>query len=76
MTGCCRLGVAGDLTKSAMWDLRHPIDGGQISVARSLVWVLEAHAATFTKISSVPAELVQQGEAPPMSTINRSLLFR
>ena len=70
-----RLGVAADLTKSAMWDLRHPIDGGQIFRGEELGLVLEAHAATFTKINSVPAELVQQGEAPPMSTINRSLLF-
>ena len=40
-----------------------------------LVAVLEAHAETFTVITSVPAELVQHGHEPPMSTINRSLLF-
>ena len=37
--------------------------------------VLEAHAATFTAISSVPAELVQRGREPPLSTITKSLLF-
>ena len=70
-----RLGVAADLTKSAMWDLRHPIDGGQIFRGEELGPVLEAHAATFTTISSVPAELVQKGTDPPMLTTDRSLLF-
>ena len=70
-----RLRVVGDLSRSAMWDLRHPIDGGQIFRGEELGLVLEAHAATFTTISSVPAELVQKGKDPPMSTINRSLLF-
>ena len=58
-----------------MWDLRHPIDGGQIFRGEELGEVLEAHAATFTVITSVPAELVQQGREPPLSTIARSLLF-
>ena len=58
-----------------MWDLRHPIDGGQIFRGEELGEVLEAHAGTFTVITSVPAELVQQGREPPLSTIARSLLF-
>ena len=70
-----RLRVAADLARSAMWELRHPIDGGQIFRGEDLGLVLETHAATFTTISSVPAELVQEGADPPMSTINRSLLF-
>ena len=70
-----RLRVAADLSRSAMWELRHPIDGGQIFRGEELGLVLETHAATFTTISSVPAELIQKGKDPPMSTINRSLLF-
>ncbi len=66
-----RLRLVAELSRSAMWDLRHPIDGGQIFRGE----VLEAHAATFTVITSVPAELVQQGREPPLSIINRSLLF-
>ena len=70
-----RLRLVAELCRSAMWDLRHPIDGGQIFRGEELGEVLEAHAATFTVITSVPAELVQQGREPPMSTITRSLLF-
>ena len=66
--------VAG-LSRSAMWELRHPIDGGQIFRGEALGDVLEAHAATFTVITSVPAELVRQGREPPLSIIDRSLLF-
>ena len=70
-----RLRLVAELSRSAMWDLRHPIDGGQIFRGEELGDVLEAHAATFTVITSVPAELVQRGREPPMSTIARSLLF-
>ena len=70
-----RLRLVADLSRSAMWELRHPIDGGQIFRGEELGEVLEAHAATFTVISSVPAELVQRGREPPLSTIHRSLLF-
>ena len=59
-----------------MWELRHPIDGGQIFRGEELGEVLEAHAGTFTVITSVPAELVQHGSGTAsMSTIARSLLF-
>ena len=70
-----KLRLMGELSRSAMWELRHPIDGGQIFRGEELGDVLEAHAATFTVITSVPAELVQRGREPPMSTITRSLLF-
>ena len=70
-----KLRLVADLSRSAMWELRHPIDGGQIFRGEELGEVLEAHAGTFTVITSVPAELVQQGREPPMSTITRSLLF-
>ena len=70
-----KLRLVAELSRSAMWELRHPIDGGQIFRGEELGEVLEAHAATFTVISSVPAELVQQGREPPLSIIDRSLLF-
>ena len=70
-----KLRLVADLSRSAMWELRHPIDGGQIFRGEELGEVLEAHAGTFTVITSVPAELVQRGREPPMSTITRSLLF-
>ena len=70
-----KLRLVADISRSAMWELRHPIDGGQLFRGEGLGEVLEAHAETFTVITSVPAELVQQGQDPPMSTINRSLLF-
>ena len=70
-----RLRLVAELSRSAMWDLRHPIDGGQIFRGEELGEVLEAHAGTFTVITSVPAELVQHGREPPLSTIARSLLF-
>ena len=70
-----KLRLVAELSRSAMWELRHPIDGGQIFRGEELGEVLEAHAATFTVISSVPAELVQRGREPPLSIIDRSLLF-
>ena len=70
-----KLRLVAELSRSAMWELRHPIDGGQIFRGEELGEVLEAHAATFTVISSVPAELVQQGREPPLSIIDKSLLF-
>ena len=70
-----KLRLVAELSRSAMWELRHPIDGGQIFRGEALGEVLEAHAATLTVITSVPAELVQQGREPPLSIIDRSLLF-
>ena len=70
-----KLRLAADLSRSAMWELRHPIDGGQIFRGEELGEVLDAHAATFTVITSVPAEFVQHGAEPDLPTITRSLLF-
>ena len=70
-----KLRLVAELSRSAMWELRHPIDGGQIFRGEELGEVLEAHAATFTVIASVPAEFVQHGREPPLSMIDRSLLF-
>ena len=58
-----------------MWELRHPIDGGQIFQGKDLNQVLRAHASTFTTITSIPAKFMQTGDEPPLSTVVRSLLF-
>ncbi len=70
-----RLRLVSELSRSAMWELRHPIDGGQIFRGEELGQVLEAHAATFTVITSVPADMVRRGREPALSIIARSLLF-
>ena len=70
-----RLRLTAELSRSAMWDLRHPIDGGRIFRGEELGKVLEAHAATFTVIASVSAEFEGRGREPPLTIIARSLLF-
>ena len=63
------------LSKSTMWELRHPIDAGPIFEGRELGRVLRSHASTFTTITSIPTELVQSGKEPQLSTVTRGLLF-
>lgn len=70
-----RLKTTADLSKYVMWELRHPIDGGQIFQGRDLNHLLRAHASTFTAITSVPATFTHSGDEPPLSTVQRTLLF-
>ena len=63
------------LSKSTMWELRHPIDAGPIFEGRELSRVLRSHASTFTTITSIPTELVKSGKEPQLSTVTRGLLF-
>ena len=70
-----KLVAMGELSRSAMWALRHPIDGGEIFGGGRLGEVLESHVDTFTVITGITAELAQQGAEPELSTITRSLLF-
>ena len=63
------------LSKSTMWELRHPIDIGAIFEGRELSRVLRSHASTFTTITSIPTELVQSGAEPRLPTVTRRLLF-
>ena len=63
------------LSKSTMWELRHPIDAGPIFEGRELGRVLRSHASTFTTITSIPTELVQSGREPQLSTVTRGMLF-
>ena len=70
-----KLEAMSQLSKSTMWELRHPIDGGEIFSGGTLSEVLTAHVDTFTVITSIPAELVQRGSEPQLSTMARSVLF-
>ena len=63
------------LSKSTMWELRHPIDVGAIFEGWELTRVLRSHASTFTTITSIPTEVVQSGAEPLLSTVTRRLLF-
>ena len=63
------------LSRSAMWELRHPIEIGEIFDGIELGGVLESLVATFSTISSVPAEFAQSGEEPPLPTSTRGTLF-
>ena len=64
-----------DLSKSAMWELRHPIDSGLILEGRELSRVLKSHASSFTTITSIPSEVVLNGSEPPLPETTKSLLF-
>ena len=70
-----RLDATSRLSKTAVWQLRHPIDMGRIFDGRDLGWTLDSHVATFRSITSVSAELTQNGVEPPLSIEARSLLF-
>ena len=70
-----RLDATSRLSKTAIWQLRHPIDMGRIFDGRDLGWTLDSHVATFSSITAVPAELAQNGVEPPLSIEARTLLF-
>ena len=70
-----RLDATSRLSKTAVWQLRHPIDMGRIFEGSELGWTLDSHVATFSTITSVSAELTQNGVEPPLSVEVRSLLF-
>lgn len=58
------LDATSTLSKSAMWELRRPIDAGHIFEGRELGPVLWSHCATFEKITAVPARMSQSGTEP------------
>ena len=63
------------LSRSAIWELRHPINMGVIYEGRALSSALRSHATSFTNVNSVSCELTQTGVEPPLSIETRSLLF-
>ena len=70
-----KLYATHSLSKSTMWELRHPIDIGPIFEGRELSRVLKSHASAFTTITSIPTEVVQSGIEPGLSSITGRLLF-
>ena len=70
-----KLRATHSLLKSTMWELRRPIDMGYIFEGRQLGSALRLHAATFTSITSVPAELHMLGLEPPLSSTVRGSVF-
>ena len=70
-----RLDATSRLSKTAVWQLRHPIDMGSIFEGRDLGWTLDSHVTTFRTITSVSAELTQNGVEPPLSIEAKSMLF-
>ena len=69
------LDATSALSRSAMWELRRPIDAGQIFEGRELGAVLWSHCATFEKITGVPARMTQSGTEPALATEMRARLF-
>ena len=68
------LDATSALTRSAMWEVRGPIDAGHILEGRELGRVLWSHCATFEKITGVHAEMSQSGTEPPLTTETRARL--
>ena len=69
------LDATSALSRSAMWEMRGPIDAGHIIEGRELGRVLWSHCATFERITAVPAKMWQSGDEPPLATETRSGLF-
>ena len=70
-----RLAATLELSKSAMWELRRPIDMGRLFEGQQLGEVLRSHAATFEAIASVPTGMAQSGEEPPLAGELQAGLF-
>ena len=64
-----------DLSKSVVWELRRPLNAGQIYEGASLGALLQSHVATFTTVTSVPAEVVLRGVEPALTMEVRNRLF-
>ena len=70
-----RLDAAYALSRTALWELRHPIDSGLIFEGMDLKEALSSHAYSFTAITSLPVEVVQVGDERDFTPFARSLLF-
>ena len=69
------LDATSALSRSAMWEVRGPIDAGHILEGRELGRVLWSHCATFETITGVHAGMSQSGTEPPLTTETRARLF-
>ena len=69
------LEAMGEVARSMIWSLRHPINMGGIYEGVELSETLRSHINSFTNIMSVAAELSVEGVEPVLSVEERSLLF-
>ena len=69
------LEATSQLSRSIIWELRHPINMGGIFEGRELSRALSSHASSFTNITSVPVEMTHTGVEPPLSVEAKSQLF-
>ena len=69
------LEATSQLSRSIIWELRHPVNLGGIYEGRELSRALNSHATSFTNVTSVPAEMTRTGVEPQMSIEVGSLLF-
>ena len=70
-----RLAATSALSRSALWELRRPIDMGDIVEGKELRRVLGSHTETFAQVTSVPTEFVFSGDEPPLTQETKSDLF-
>ena len=70
-----KLEAIHSLSRTTMWELRHPIDARRIFEGRELGPALMSYASTFGTITSIPARVVQSGEEPMLSIATRRRLF-
>ena len=67
--------ATAEMTRSMIWELRHPISMGGIYEGIGLSRALWSHASSFTNVTSVPAELTQTGIESDLSVEDRGVLF-
>ena len=70
-----RLDEAYTLSRTALWELRHPIDSGRIFEGMGPEEALRSHAYSFTAITSLPVEVEQTGDERELPSVARGLLF-
>ena len=70
-----RLDETYTLSRTALWELRHPIDSGRIFEGMGLGEALSSHAYSFTAITSLPVEVVQDGDERDLPSVVRGQLF-
>ena len=63
------------LSRSAMWEMRGPIEAGHLLEGMGLGRLLWSHCATFERITAVPTEMSQSGPELPLPTEIRTGLF-
>ena len=69
------LAATASLSKAATWELRRHMDEGHIFEGRELGRALWSHTETFSRVTSVPAEMEQSGAEPELAVETRARLF-